>query len=479
MLSGLLGFLTPSLGVALALLSALALFVTVFLAMCFRTVVSTNDVHIVQSKKKTTPYGRGMEAGNTYYSWPSWVPVWGVKIIKFPVSIFDISLVEYAAYDKGRLPFLVDILAFFQIEDPNIAAQRIHDFAELKEQLVGIVQGASRSILAKSNIEDILEERSVYGQRFTEAVAEDLKAWGVKNVKNIELMDIRDAKDSKVIGNIMAKKQSEIEMQSRTMVAENKKIATNAETEAQQSMDIRKQEAAEAVGKRTAEKDKTVGIANQLATQEIREQEKVTAEKTMEVKRVNDVKTADIHKQVMVVEAEQNREVTVIQAEAEKKTKIVKAEGEKEQTIIVATGNLEQAKMHATGIEAEGKARGIAETAILMAPIDTQIKLADKIDKSEAYQKYLLGVRNIEANEKIGVKQAESLGNAEIKIIANGGDITGGLSNARELFSSKGGTALAGMLESLSNSDVGKAALAALGVKDGNMKKGNGASTHE
>ena len=36
------------------------------------------------------------------------------------------------------------------------------------------------------------------------------------------------------------------------------------------------------------------------------------------------------------------------------------------------------------------------ETAILMAPVDAQIKLAQKIGADKGYQEYLLGIRNPE-----------------------------------------------------------------------------------
>ena len=60
----------------------------IILAAAFRIVVSTNDVHIVQSAKRTVSYGKGEEAGNTYYQWPSWIPVIGIKVISLPVSVF-------------------------------------------------------------------------------------------------------------------------------------------------------------------------------------------------------------------------------------------------------------------------------------------------------------------------------------------------------------------------------------------------------
>ena len=55
-------------------LLAAAAGVVVFLAICFRRVVATNEVHIVQSAKRTTSYGKDTTNGNTYYQWPSWIP---------------------------------------------------------------------------------------------------------------------------------------------------------------------------------------------------------------------------------------------------------------------------------------------------------------------------------------------------------------------------------------------------------------------
>jgi len=54
------------------------LVVMFFVASAFRTVVPTNMVHIVQSKKKTTSYGTSKEGGNVYYHWPAWLPGIGV-----------------------------------------------------------------------------------------------------------------------------------------------------------------------------------------------------------------------------------------------------------------------------------------------------------------------------------------------------------------------------------------------------------------
>ena len=208
----------------LVILAVIAIWLTCVI-LTLRRVVPTNQVHIVQRAKKATSYGTNSPAGNKYYQFPYWVPFIGTSVVSYPISVFDIDLFNYEAYDQGRLPFVVDVKAFFRIDNSDIAASRVSSFVELKNQLTDIVRGAARSLLAKSGLENIMSERSVYGEKFTLEVKDQLKEWGVVPVKNIELMDIRDTKESRVIENIMAKKKSLIEMESRTEVADNKRKA--------------------------------------------------------------------------------------------------------------------------------------------------------------------------------------------------------------------------------------------------------------
>lgn len=412
------------------------------LLVMFRVVVHTNMVHIVQSKKKTTSYGTGQEGKNVYYAWPSWVPFFGVTVIKLPVSNFDLSLKDYEAYDKDRVPFMVDVTAFFRIKDTSKAAQRVESVTELQSQLLLIVQGAVRKVLASDNIDAIMLERSKFGKEFTEEVSEQLAEWGVESVKSMELMDIRDGHGSRVISNIMAKKTSHIEMESRTEVARNNKTAQTAEIEAEQAVAIRRQESEEAIGQRTAEKDKAVGIANELSRQEILAEAKETKTRDMEVQRVEKVKLAEITKDEQVVVAEQQKQTTVI----------------------IAEGALDAKKREAEGIQVEGSARAEAEKLMQLAPIEAAIKLAKEIGANPAYQQYLAAIEAIKAYLVVGAKQAEALQKAEVKVIANTGDPNTGMKSVMDLFSSKGGTSLSAMVEAFSQTPMGEAILSSLGV---------------
>ena len=436
------------LGVLLGILGLLTL-----IAITFRRVVSTNEVHIVQSAKKTTSYGKDTGNGNTYYELPSAIPVFGVTKIVLPVSVFDLDLQNYEAYDKGRLPFVVDIKAFFRINDSNIAAQRVSSFKELQNQLQAIVQGAVRVILASNDIEEILQGRATFGDQFTKEVAEQLRSWGVCTVKNIELMDIRDSKDGNVIRNIMEKKKSLIDMESRTEVAKNKKIAQMAELEAQQEIEVTKQKIAQEVGLRTVEAQKQVELANQETLQTIKDQEKITKDKQMEIVRIEHVRTAEINKQVELVRSQQQKEV----ADIEKQAQIIKAEQNRDIAVLNAEANLETAKKHAEGVVIEGQAKADAEKAMQLAPVEAQIVLAKEIGSNESYQKYLITIRQLEADQVVGIEQAKALEKANVKIISNTGDPVSGLNGVSNLFSSSGGTKIGAMLEGLAQSDIGQA----------------------
>ncbi|MDR0484509.1 MAG: hypothetical protein LBH40_04465 [Alphaproteobacteria bacterium] len=415
-------------------LVAIILVGILLIAIMFRRIVETNEVHIIQSSKKTVSYGKDTNNGNSYYEWPSWIPIIGITKIVLPTSVFDLNLEAYEAYDKGRLPFVVDVKAFFRISDSNVAAQRVNSLTELLDQLKAVVQGAVRVILANNDIEEILQGRSTFGEQFTKEVAEQLSNWGVCTVKNIELMDIRDSKESYVIKNIMEKKKSHIEMESRTEVAKNMRLAEVAEIEAKREIDLQHQNANQTVGLRTIEVEKDLAIKNENKLQDVKEQQKITKTKEMEVVKVEEVKKAEIDKEVTIVKANQD----------------------KESTIIIAEGQLESKKRESEAIKIEGEAKADAEKAIQLAPVKAQIELAKEIGSNHEYQKYLVTIREIEANQAIGLEQAKSLMKADVKVIANASKPGEGLSNAMNLFSSKGGTELGAMLEGLANTEMGE-----------------------
>ena len=440
-----------------------------FYVLSLRRIVPTNVVHIVQRGDKTVSYGIG-KGTNVYYEFPAWIPKLGVIVRVLPVSNFDIDLFKYSAYDKDRVPFVVDVKAFFHIADTNKAAEKVESFEELKKQLENVVQGAVRSILAKSKLEEIMEERSIFGEKFTENVKTDLQNWGVEAIKNIELMDIRDSDGSNVIHQIMAKRISAIDMESRSEVAQNRKVAQQAELEAQQAIDVTKAqteqiagEAAakskQAIGIANAEAEKNSGIAKQDAVSEIAKAEKKTAEQKMEVVKINAIKQAEIDREAAIITQEQEKRQTEIAAEADK----FKVETE-------ASAKLEAKKKEAEAIKTVGsaeadviKAKGLsaaeAEKEMQLAGVVAQTTLAQEIGDNKPYQDYLVRIREVEITGEVNKVQytslATALAGADLKLLVNSGDVHSGLNSFSDLLSSKGGSAANGLLTTLKDTAAG------------------------
>jgi flotillin len=449
-----------------SLVPVAALGILVFTALNLRRVVPTNAVHIIQRGTHTVSYGKGLPAGNVYYEWPIWFPFIGVTTRVLNTFVFDVVLQGYDAYDMDRVPFVVDVTAFFRISDPNTAAERIDTIEDLEKQLFYIVQGAVRTTLATHDIDEIMTQRAKFGAQFTEEVAEQLKAWGVETVKSMELMDIRDAKGHDVVANIMAKKMSHIQSESRKQVAQNNQAAQEAEIAATRSVQLQQQEAEQQIGERTAAKNQAIGIASEKSKQEVAVQQKVSKEKEMDVLQVQTIRQAEIGKQQAIIAAGQQKETSIISAEAEKQVNVTKAEGTKAQTILQAEGALESAKRQAEAVQLQGEAKGAAETAINLAAITPQITLAKEIGENAGYQDYLVKTKQIEATRDVGLKQAEALNKSDIKIIANASTPSEGLTNVGKLFSANSGFGLGSLLEGFSTTPAGKAVTDVLGITE-------------
>lgn len=250
--------------------------------------------------------------------------------------------------------------------------------------------------------------------------------------------------------------KSRIEKESRVTVAANMQEAETKEIEAKRQIDLSRTEAQQQVGIRQATAEQQVGIAKQIAEQEVQKEAKVTTERLMEVRKVQQVKDAEIQ-----------REVAIVKAEQDQKVQVVEAEGQRDSTIRIAEGKLEATRKDAQGIEVVGQAKAEAEKALLLAPVNAQITLATEIGSNEGYQKYLVTIRQVEAQEAVGKEMAGAIKAADLKIIANGGNINEGMAGITNMFTPTGGTNLAGMIEALSQTEQGQKVVEAVTKKLG------------
>ena len=151
---------------------------------------------------------------------------------------------------------------------------------------------------------------------------------------------------------------------------------------------------------------------------------------------IETVRTAEINKEALIVAAAQEKETTVIKAEGIQQEQAIKAEGFRQETEITAAGVLVQQTKEAEGTLAVGTAEAEAKRLSGMADVTPQLALAAEIGENEGYQTYLVQIRNVEKDEVVGVEQAKALQDAGIKVIANTGNVTDGVSNVMDLFTS-------------------------------------------
>jgi len=155
--------------------------------------------------------------------------------------------------------------------------------------------------------------------------------------------------------------------------------------------------------------------------------------------------------------AEIAKDVNIVKAEEQKQTDVIGAEGQKQKIVLIAEGNLEAQKREAEAVLVNGQAKAESEKLLQLAPVEAQIVLAKEIGENQSYQQYLITIRQVEANQAIGVEQARALDKADIKVIANSGTVTGGISSLGDLFSSQGGQNIGAALEGLAQSPAGAA----------------------
>lgn len=159
----------------------------------------------------------------------------------------------------------------------------------------------------------------------------------------------------------------------------------------------------------------------------------------MEVIQVQQVRDAEIKKETKRLEVEAEKIIIETNAQAEK----TKIELEAEAKLVTQTKNAE-------GIKLEGEAKAEAEKQLQLASVTAQTTLAKEVGENEQYQQYLITIRQVEANEKIGIEQAKALTQANLKVIANSNDgISSGINKITDLFSANGGTELARNVRSI------------------------------
>jgi len=370
--------------------------IAVLLAISWYRVVPANFAHVVVRRGGVHVYssvpGQSTTGKAAYFQIPKSIPFFGVRVHAMPLSMLEINVADFLAFDRDRVRFECDIVAYMVVEDPLKAAKRFpFGVNELKDQVFKIIKATTRDTTTKLTIREIINDRPAIAHRVNEYLEPEVVKWGMQ-LQALELVNLQDPKDgsSTAIHDISSIAEVQINSEARQKNAEQVKQARLKEAEAEQ-----------AAATRELERDEMVGIRAQRRDQLIAKEQREAQEQKMQVMRVEQVRQAEI-----------GRDAAIEQAEGDKQAVIRRRTGEAE------------------GVRAVGYAEA-----------DAKSKLADALKKiNEA----ALDVRRIEKDEKIGVTAAEALKHAEIKFINAGKP-----NSLLDLFTPSGGASIGGMLSGL------------------------------
>ncbi len=254
-------------------------------------IVPVNEAHIriLQNSKTIFSARTGISA--------YWVIPFITKLHKLPLCNLAIPVNDIKLNDKNMAKFVSDIMCFININNIDLAVERLiltdtekelgFDFTRLSEDLRAIMESVGRTVTTKQTILDIYMNRSLLDQAITKEVEVVFPKWGIELV-DLELKDIKDAPNSTIIADIERKVASEIRRDADIRVATTTKEA-----------ELVKAEAEETYRKRQIQKDQEIGMAEQFKNQEIASKEKEANAIKIEAMRKLEVGHAEIEKQKM------------------------------------------------------------------------------------------------------------------------------------------------------------------------------------
>jgi len=254
-------------------------------------VVPVNEAHIRILRDSKTIFS-AREKRSAY-----WVIPFITKLHKLPLCNLAIPVNDIKLNDKNMAKFVCDIMCFININNIDLAVERLiltdtskelgFDFSKLSEDLRAIMESVGRTVTTKQTLLDIYMNRQLLDQAITKEVEQVFPKWGIALV-DLELKDIKDAASSTIIADIERKAAAEIRRDAEIRVATTTKEA-----------ELIKAESEEIYRKRQIEKDREIGIAEQFKNQEVASREKEANMTKIEATRKLDVGHAEIEKQKM------------------------------------------------------------------------------------------------------------------------------------------------------------------------------------
>ena len=375
-----------------------------FLATSYQ-VVPPNQAHVIVSRSKGKKVYCTRE-GTTYAGSSYWkIPFIQQRSI-IPLENLQLKIDAISLRDQNMAKFLGDVVAWLNIVDPLIAAERISgkiDLTEINSDVHNVIQAVTRNESMYSTVIDIMKNRKDFSQRVESSVNNELKEWGMKVIE-LEVIHFTDVQGYTVISDLEKRQATIINVETRKTVAAQNKEAEIVESFSRKEAEIQK-----------ANNERAYREA-QIATQEgigIREQEKLMtiAQKTQEA----NTKTVEAEKAMTVGRALITKEATITEAEGMARATYAKGQAE---------AQVDQTK---------GEAKAAVTQAVGLAEAMALNKRAEAL---KLYNEAGIGLEIINATKTVSIETAkaysEALKAAKITVYSGGGD--GGMFDLKSSF---------------------------------------------
>jgi len=385
----------------------------VLIGLSWYRIVKPSEVHVVVMPGKTVVYSSDLSLQKSKHQKAGEVEGTKGKLIRpaneflggrwyfqipllFNVRKLDMTIKELVntmeTYEKDQGRYSVKYSIKYRIMNPLRASETFLDDTMLQEQLNEVVQAGVRAITVKYPVTEARSKKKLMSDEIENEIGDDLEKWGLELV-NFVLVDFQDTDDSHIISDISTQREKSIASETRQVKAKYEKEAK-----------VKEATADEEAKKREIERDQKVAVYKEDMNKVVFEKQKAVKVAELEVTKTQQVTMAEIVKEKAIIEVNQRKEVS----EVNKETLRLEGEGEKLKAIEVAKGKASEVRE--TGLaEAEAKEK-LQEALNKFTPSAIQALIAEKV---------------VGMQKDIGVKTAEALANADLKVFSGSGDTTG------------------------------------------------------
>jgi len=318
--------------IALIIIAIVALIVA--LASSY-TVVPPHQAHVVVSRGK----GRKVFCTREGYKSAYWrVPIVQQRAI-IPIENVQLMVDDIPLRDKAMAKFEGDVVAWLNITDPLLAAERLgkieRGLESIKEDVINVIRAVTRNMSMYWTIVDIMQKRKDFSNDVEKAVNDELKEWGMRLVE-LEVIHFTDIEAYTVIKDLEERQATVIKAETRKLVASQNKEAAIVESNANKDTETVKATNEELYRKKQIEKDESIGKRSQEKEMAIAEQTKKANTAKVEADRAMTVGTAQVEKDATITKAEGEAEAKFKKGDAD--ARVTKVTGEAEGDVIRAKG---------------------------------------------------------------------------------------------------------------------------------------------